>query len=116
MFLRLARIFGLPLVMLTLGTMLIAWIASPPAYADAVPVWTEHNDNARSGDNLSETILTPTNVNQSQFGQLFTYALDDQEYAQPLYMPNVTMAVDGQPHNVVFAATVNNSVYAWDAD
>src|SRR5437016_4997814 len=85
-----------------------------PATADPVAVWTQHNDNSRSGDNLAETTLTPANVNQNQFGLLFTYTLDDQSYSQPLYVPNLTMAVDGAPHDVVFVTTVNDSVYAFD--
>jgi len=85
--------------------------------ANAIPsVWTEHNDNARTGQNVSETVLTPANVNVSTFGALFHYTLDDQSYSQPLYIPGLTMSVDGQSHNVVFVTTVNNSVYAFDAD
>ena len=80
-----------------------------------VAVWTQHNDNNRSGANTQETSLTPSTVKGS-FGKLFSYKLDDQTYSQPLYIPNLTMSVDGQRHNVVFVTTVNNSVYAWDAD
>jgi len=86
------------------------------AQAGAVSVWTEHNDNSRTGQNLAETALTPYNVNANQFGALFHYVLDDQTYSQPLYMPALTMSVDGKAHNVIFVATVNNSVYAYDAD
>ena len=87
-----------------------------PALASPSPVWTEHNDNGRTGQYLTETALTPANVNQTQFGKLFEYNLDDQSYTQPLYVPGLKMAVDGQVHDVVFVATVNNSVYAFDAD
>jgi fibronectin type 3 domain-containing protein len=98
--------------MAALTLMLVPGIA-----AHAIPsVWTEHNDNNRTGQNLSETTLTPSNVNVSQFGALFHYTLDDQSYSQPLYVPGLTMAVDGKSHNVVFVTTVNNSVYAFDAD
>jgi hypothetical protein len=90
-------------------------IAIPPTSAQ-VTVWTQHNDNARTGVNAKETTLKPSNVNKGQFGKLFSYTLDDQTYSQPLYMPDLTMAVDGRKHNVVFVTTVNNSVYAWDAD
>jgi chitodextrinase len=75
---------------------------------------TQHNDNMRSGDNLSETILNQSNVNSSTFGMLFKETVDDQVYATPLYVPNLT--VNGAAHNVVFVATVNNTVYAFDAD
>jgi Carbohydrate binding module (family 6)/Fibronectin type III domain len=75
---------------------------------------TQHNDNMRSGDNLNETILNQSNVNVSTFGMLFKESVDDQVYATPLYMPDLT--VNGATHNVVFVATVNNTVYAFDAD
>jgi hypothetical protein len=88
---------------------------SLPACAQ-VTVWTQHNDNARTGANTSEKLLSPSNVNKAQFGKLFSYPLDDQTYSQPLYVPNLVMSVDGMAHNVVFVTTVSNSVYAWDAD
>jgi outer membrane protein assembly factor BamB len=77
-------------------------------------VFTYHNDNARTGQNLQETILTPANVEPTKFGKLFSYPVDGRLYAQPLYMPNVN--IGGQLHNVVFAATAHDSVYAFDAD
>lgn len=80
-----------------------------------VAVTTYHNDNARSGLNYQETILTHANVNSTTFGKLFTYAVDGQIYAQPLYVPGVAIAGKGT-HNVVYVATENDSVYAFDAD
>ncbi len=76
-----------------------------------------HVDQSSTGQNLSETILTPSNVNSSQFGKLATVPLDGQVYAQPLYVANVpisTGAVQGS-HNVVFAATEHDGLYAIDA-
>src|SRR5579863_6413431 len=86
------------------------------SFSDAVAVWTQRNDNSRTGSNSAETVLTPSTVNPTRFGKLFTYVLDDQAYSQPLYIPGLTMAADGKKHNVVFMTTVNNSVYAFDAD
>jgi hypothetical protein len=80
-----------------------------------VNVPTYHRDNARTGLNAYETILTPANVNTLNFGKLFSYAVDGYTYAQPLYLSNFPIAGKGY-HNVVIAATQNDSVYAFDAD
>lgn len=80
-----------------------------------VPVPTWRYDLTHAGENTQETALTPTNVNVSSFGKLFSLTVDSTVYAQPLYLPGLTMS-DGLVHNVLFVATENDSIYAFDAD
>ncbi|HEY5746462.1 MAG TPA: discoidin domain-containing protein [Chryseolinea sp.] len=80
-----------------------------------IGVLTQHNDLNRTGWNAQETILHTKNIKPGSFGKLFVRAVDDQIYAQPLVMLNVNMPVVGKK-NIVFVATVNNTVYAFDAD
>jgi len=78
-------------------------------------VLTSQYDNARTGANLHETTLTPTNVNARQFGKLFVLKVDGAIYGEPLYMPG--LEIPGQNrHDVVFVATEHDSVYAFDAE
>jgi uncharacterized protein YjdB len=77
-----------------------------------IPTW--HVDNNRSGLNPNETSLTPTNVASPKFGKLFSYLVDGYAYAEPLLISNVT--IKGAVHNVLYVATENDSVYAFDAD
>ena len=83
--------------------------------ATPVPVLTWRYDLTHAGQNTTETQLTPGNVNVSSFGKLFSLSVDSTVYAQPLYVPALKMS-DGLMHNVLFVATENDSVYAFDAD
>ncbi len=94
--------------------LLLATLMVALATTAQISVITQHNDLLRSGWNNKETKLTPSNVNVRQFGALFRVTVDDQMYAQPLVVANVSIA--GGKHNVVYAATVNNTVYAVDGD
>lgn len=80
-----------------------------------IAVLTQHNDNNRSGDNLNENLLNTSNVNSNQFGLLYARPVDDQIYAQPLIMTNVSVLGRGS-HNLLIVVTVNDTVYAFDAD
>ena len=79
-----------------------------------ISVLTQHNDNTRAGLNNHEMAPTTSNVNSKTFGKLFSLPVDDQVYAQPLVVGN--LPINSGRHNVVFIATVRNSVYAFDAD
>lgn len=78
-------------------------------------VLTYHNNDARTGAYTEELVLTPSNVNATQFGKILAYPVDAEIYAQPLYMPQLNLPGRGK-RDVVFVATQNNSVYAFDAD
>ena len=85
------------------------------AVSDIAGVLTQRYDAARTGQNLKEYALTPaTLATPGAFGKLFSCAVDGVTYAQPLYVAN--LAIGGGTHNVVFVATENDSVYAFDAD
>ncbi len=92
----------------------IAESAMLPLTVSVHDVTTQHNDNARTGQNLHETVLTPANVNAATFGKVNFLAADGLVDAQPLYLQN--LAVGGQMHNVLYVASEHDSVYAYDAD
>ena len=77
-------------------------------------VTTRAYGNNRTGANTGESALNPSNVNLATFAKLFTINVDDQVWAQPLYASS--LSIGGGTHNVVFIATANNTVSAFDAD
>jgi len=89
--------------------------ATLPQLAAQPNVLTYHNDVARTGQNLAETTLTPASVTSATFGKLFQATLDGLVDAQPLYVAGVAIPNQGT-HNVMIAATENDSLYALDAD
>jgi hypothetical protein len=86
---------------------------TPPTMG-SVDITTYHVDVGRTGLNPNETTLTTSNVASATFGLLRTLPVDGHVDAQPLYLSSLT--IGGQSHNVVYAATENDSVYAFDAD
>lgn len=81
---------------------------------DLAGVTTWRYDNTRAGANVKEFALTTTNVTSAMFGKLFSCAVDASVYAQPLWVAN--LSISGGTHNVIFVATVHDTVYAFDAD
>src|SRR5262245_28691903 len=106
--------FAKSLVLFSLLLSVLGFIFSGSASAQT-PVLTQGNNNARTNVYTTETVLTPANVNQNTFGKIFSYPVDGRIYAQPLYVPNLTIPGKGT-HNVIFIATEHDSVYAFDAD
>jgi len=97
-----------------LSAVLFFLLVIVPAWAQ-VNITTERYDNSRTGANLNETVLTTSNVNSTQFGKLYSYTVSGSVQAQPLYVPNLTIPGLGT-HNVLFVVTMNDVVYAFDAD
>lgn len=96
------------------GMLSLALVLACAARAQTSAVLTGQYNNNRTGANTNESNLTPSNVSASSFGLLFTQVVDANIFAQPLYVPG--LIINGATHNVAFVATLNNSVYAFDAD
>ena len=88
---------------------------NPGFRASSIDVITYHYDNMRTGQNTSETFLTPANVNSTKFGKLGSFVVDGRVDAQPLYLSNVTIPGVGV-RNVLYVVTENGAVFAFDAD
>lgn len=85
------------------------------ASPSSIDVVTYHYDNLRTGQNTQETILTPANVNSTQFGKLGEFGVVGKVDAQPLYLSNLSIP-GGVTKNVLYVATEHGCVYAFDAD
>lgn len=96
------------------GTSASSALTVTAALTGGTNVQTWHFDNQRSGLNPAESTLTTTNVAPSSFGKLFSYLTDGYVYGEPLLISGLT--INGASHNVLFAATEKDSVYAFDAD
>ena len=90
--------------------------SSVPADSQAGPVnvLTYHNDNARTGQSLHETVLTTANVDPETFGKIGIMPVPSNVDAEPLYVSD--LAINGAAHNVVFVASESDVIYAFDAD
>ncbi len=89
--------------------------ATAPVYvSDLTAISTYHNDQSRDGSNPHEFALTPATVNTATFGKRFSCTLDAPAYAQPLWIGNVTIL--GAKHNILIAVSMQDTVYAFDAD
>ena len=97
------------------ATLNVSSTPPPPPPPSVVDMVTYHNDIARTGQNLNETILTTANVNSSTFGKLRSLSVDGKVDAQPLYLSNLAN-IAGGTHNVLYVATEHGSVYAFDPD
>lgn len=96
------------------ATLLASMMPMWAVRVDAGDVLTGQYNNLRTSANTHETTLTPANVSASTFGLLFTQTVDANFFAQPLSVQGLT--IGGRSHNVVFVATMHDSVYAFDAD
>jgi hypothetical protein len=86
----------------------------PPISSGQTDVITYHNDLARTGQNLTETVLSPNNVNAAGFGKVGFFSVDGKVDAQPLVVANLNLGGQGT-HNVLYVATEHGSLYALEA-
>ena len=98
------------------GSLSVAALLSLHSIAwSQVNVLQNRNDPGATSANLNEVTLTTSNVNSNRFGRLFSYPVDGEVVAQPLYVSKLRIPGQGT-HNVLYVATMHNAVYAFDAD
>ena len=100
---------------LRVGRICLVLLAAVLPTSSQIALTTERYDSSRTGANLNEGTLTTSNVNSAQFGKLYSYSVEGSVYAQPLYVPNLNLPGRGT-YNVLFVVTMNDVVYALDAD
>jgi hypothetical protein len=90
----------------------------PRRLLTAINVVTGAYNLQRNGDNTSETTLSASNVNPSDFGKLHTLATDGAVVAQPLELHEVFIGkqIKANEHDMAIVATTNDSVYAYDVN
>jgi hypothetical protein len=93
--------------------MLLALLHALSVHAQP-PVLQRGYDANVTGATLNETTLKTSNVIPGSFGLVFKLAVDDNIMAQPLYVPS--LVINGVSHNVLYVATMSDTLYAFDAD
>ena len=111
---RWAAPLGVSFLRPSIAVWIVLGLLFPIALSGQINVLTNRYDPQRTGANLSETTLRPANVNVNQFGKLYSYPVDGAVNAQPLYVTGVV--INGSPHNVLYVGTMNDKMYAFDAD
>lgn len=85
------------------------------ALCSQFPVVMSRYNQAGTSADPDENILNASNVNRASFGKLYSYYVDGAVFAQPLYLPTVSIPGQGA-RNMLYVATMNDKVYAFDAD
>jgi hypothetical protein len=102
------------LAFLAAATLVVVLSTRTATTSTGTDVVTYHNDVARTGQNLNESILTPATVSVTTFGKIGVFSVDGKVDAQPLHLSSVTIPGNGT-HDVLYVATSHDSVYAMDA-
>ena len=99
---------------LSVATATLFFVVRATAAPGGVDVLTYHYDPARTGQNLSESVLTAASVSATAFGKAAFFATDGKVDAQPLHLASVSVPGQGV-HDVLYVATEHDTVYAFDA-